>query len=468
MPLANEVMPSPQPGTMVWDKDHVRMPCDSNCQYVEIDTSGNKILRSRWVLIKELLLEKPIQSSYELESVIKSYNMKHKTFWDFSTLHELFQVHYQSEKTKEFFSIILPNIINLALELPKIIQSPIPLLKEGMNRSISMSQQQAASLLANAFLCTFPYRNNEKKNLEFSNYPEINFNRLFGCRGQNIIEKLKCVFNYFERFFRSKIFNVITFQRISNNGYQWQNCEFPLYSTKFHISSTGKIEDSPGMIQVDFANRFIGGGVLSHGAVQEEIRFLMSPEMIVAKLFTESLSDNETLLMIGCEQFNKYTGYASNFKFDGDFFDQTPFDSHRRRKTRVVAIDALFYKNFYDQFKEQTIRRELNKAYVGFKGYEKSPIATGLWGCGAFNGYTIRSALIQLMACTVIQKYLVFYTFGNELVKNEIADIFMFLCQNNVTVEQLYKVLLRYRYDGDPNDPTKLVMFIKKEIENKN
>lgn len=52
-------------------------------------------------------------------------------------------------------------------------------------------------------------------------------------------------------------------------------------------------------MQVDFASRWIGGGVLSSGLVQEEILFLMSPELIVSRLFTERLADNECLIITG-------------------------------------------------------------------------------------------------------------------------------------------------------------------------
>lgn len=45
-----------------------------------------------------------------------------------------------------------------------------------MNHSITMSQEQIASLLANAFFCTFPRRNAKMKS-EYSSYPDINFNR---------------------------------------------------------------------------------------------------------------------------------------------------------------------------------------------------------------------------------------------------------------------------------------------------
>ncbi len=51
--------------------------------------------------------------------------------------------------------------------------------------------------------------------------------------------------------------------------------------------------------QVDFANKYLGGGVLRHGCVQEEIRFLLCPEMLVSKLVTEELDNNECLIMTG-------------------------------------------------------------------------------------------------------------------------------------------------------------------------
>ena len=46
---------------------------------------------------------------------------------------------------------------------------------------------------------------------------------------------------------------------------------------------------------MDFANKYIGGGVLGHGLVQEEIRFIVAPELIVTLLLTEELSDDECL-----------------------------------------------------------------------------------------------------------------------------------------------------------------------------
>ena len=65
--------------------------------------------------------------------------------------------------------------------------------------------------------------------------------------------------------------------------------------------------------QVDFANKFLGGGVLGQGCVQEEIRFLICPEMLISRLFTECLEKNECLLMIGMG--NQSKSDVSVFKY---------------------------------------------------------------------------------------------------------------------------------------------------------
>lgn len=53
------------------------------------------------------------------------------------------------------------------------------------------------------------------------------------------------------------------------------------------------------VLQVDFANRMVGGGVTGMGLVQEEIRFLINPELIVSRLFTEALDHDECLIITG-------------------------------------------------------------------------------------------------------------------------------------------------------------------------
>ena len=63
--------------------------------------------------------------------------------------------------------------------------------------------------------------------------------------------------------------------------------------SKLRVDVLGTIEDpiNQGMLEVDFANAFVGGGALSQGCVQEEIRFVICPELIIARLFTERQVD---------------------------------------------------------------------------------------------------------------------------------------------------------------------------------
>lgn len=79
--------------------------------------------------------------------------------------------------------------------------------------------------------------------------------------------------------------------------------------------------------------------MLGLGCVQEEIRFVICPELMVTMLVTEELDDTEALIISGIERYSKYKGYSNTFKWLGDFVDETPWDSSRRRLTSIVAID---------------------------------------------------------------------------------------------------------------------------------
>jgi len=116
----------------------------------------------------------------------------------------------------------------------------------------------------------------------------------------------------------------ITFRRqILRQRPNWDQASSPL--TDVTIIDQGTIEDDAvGALQVDFANKLIGGGVLGHGCVQEEIRFTICPELAVARLFTAELQDNECLVVIGAERYSAYSGYADTFQYTGDYVDKTP------------------------------------------------------------------------------------------------------------------------------------------------
>lgn len=51
--------------------------------------------------------------------------------------------------------------------------------------------------------------------------------------------------------------------------------------------------------------------MLGHGCVQEEIRFVICPELMISMLFTEVLRPNEALMMIG-EWFSSFVCLVLN------------------------------------------------------------------------------------------------------------------------------------------------------------
>ncbi|KAL8446689.1 hypothetical protein Emag_004637 [Eimeria magna] len=166
------------------------------------------------------------------------------------------------------------------------------------------------------------------------------------------------------------------------------------------VDVNGDILLSDGELQVDFADRFVGGlSVFAGHVAQEELFFAVRPELLVVMLFLQTLADDEALVVKGAESFVLYTGYEHTFNvFDPENIPSgshwsvhglTPLDSLGRRETTVVAIDALEVKWDFDmQYSESNIKRELLKATLGFYGdpFEeliantRAPVATGKWG----------------------------------------------------------------------------------------
>jgi len=433
-----------------WNKSHVRMPCSPDNMYPTLD----KKIQKRWELIEGTLLQ-PFQTSKDLEEAILVYNHHYKGKWNFESWHSYCNIHLNDAEREDLFTNLIPNMVNLALQLPHIVTQSPKLLQHGVARSLTLSQHQASCLLANAFFCTYP-RRNSLKNSEYSSYPDINFSRLFrGIKdvvNQVKTEKLKTILNYFQRILKETPCGTITFTRKVLNESSIPSWE---HSTKemcdLYVTAQGTIEDEGNdFLQVDFANRMIGGGVVGEGCVQEEIRFLICPELILARLFTEKLEPNESLLITGIERFSSYSGYAQTFKFKGNYNDYTPSDRWGRRYTQVIAIDAHVFHCYSDQFQSVSLQREVEKALCGFleeKTLNKtgfSGIATGNWGCGAFGGDIHLKALLQLIASAIAERDLIYFTFGDKTFKNDLDEMHSFIKLYNITVGQLWNMLLRY------------------------
>uniref|UniRef100_UPI0037E7BB1D poly(ADP-ribose) glycohydrolase-like n=1 Tax=Semicossyphus pulcher TaxID=241346 RepID=UPI0037E7BB1D len=442
-------VPVPYPARFkdTWDDIHVKMPCSSMSLFPVVDEETLEAQnKSRWELIKETL-NNNFTSPGDLKNAILKYSASNAKKWDFTALSSYCTKVLEPDAAQHLFDSLLPDMVQLALRASELCTKPIPLLKEGMNHSITMSQEQVACLLANAFFCTFPRRNSRRS--EYFNYPDINFFRLFEGSSSRKIEKLKTLMCYFKSFTEQKPTGLVTFTRKSlDKPLNWKSSQTRL--TKLHITCEGTIEDDGnGMLQVDFANQFVGGGVTSSGLVQEEIRFLINPELIVARLFTEALDHNECLIITGTQQYSKYTGYSQTYKWDGIHQDATQSDGWQRRCTEIVAIDALHFKSFLEQFQPQRINRELNKAFCGFARPEDqsqnlSAVATGNWGCGVFGGDTRLKALLQMLAAAEAGRDVAYFTFGDSQLMTDVHNMHSFLTQRKISVGEVYDLLGQY------------------------
>lgn len=102
------------------------------------------------------------------------------------------------------------------------------------------------------------------------------------------------------------------------------------------------------------------------------------------------------------------------------------------------------------QFYEADSLRELNKAYVGFKGdskeeetkAERKVVVTGKWGCGAYNGNTEMKFILQWIACSAHGRETIFTTFGEKDCANlpKIVEKF-----EGKTIGELYKEIIAMR-----------------------
>ena len=86
---------------------------------------------------------------------------------------------------------------------------------------------------------------------------------------------------------------------------------------------------------MDFANKFIGGGSFNTGSVQEEILFLIYPELSVSVLICERMLDHEAYFIGNVKRFSDYTGYGKTLEFSKAYVDGGKKD--------IIAIDALCF-----------------------------------------------------------------------------------------------------------------------------
>lgn len=314
-------------------------------------------------------------------------------------VHFLVDIATEQER-EEFLRRTLPAIVDLALALGDLKPA------EGFYYCIQqrgsetrLSRRFVASLVAHLLLCTLPHAGNLSLN-------QTDFATFFAVLGSSKGEdsqtaKLRCILHYFNRLAADAASSGpsgrITFTRkmLAHDEMPvletWQDSRIQL--CPLVLRAEGLIEEAgSNALQVDFANRFIGGGVLGGGCVQEEIRFCICPELLASLVFMESMEDNEAIAIAGFEQFSRYHGYGWGLRYAGDFRDSAQKYSCGDIKTSLVAIDATpmdemrtqeggvaSYVHDY-QYTNPALLRELNKAYIGFLQTQEGSTSNGIRG----------------------------------------------------------------------------------------
>ncbi|KAH7387892.1 hypothetical protein KP509_16G047300 [Ceratopteris richardii] len=413
---------------------------------------------------------------------------------------------------KNFFEEVLPSIADLAFRMPVLMNDhfkqsmsvtpKIPLinlrlLKPQYSGLVYISQELVAALLACMFLCLYPRKGRAEARL-----PDINFDGLFesiSIQMPQQEQKVHCILHYFTRVTHCIPKGMLSFERkvLPRGQESLMHCTIRQPNQSFWSESSssfcplkvikdGNIEDhNSNALEVDFANCYLGGGVLRLGCVQEEIRFLISPELIAGMLFMPAMQANESIEIRGAERYSCHTGYSSSFCFAGDYVDTKPRDALGRRRTCIVAIDALMMPG-KRQYEDKLMLREVNKAFCGFldqmeplllsisfcytkevhqKGsytdggcgisddadrvlvkdeFSTLGIATGNWGCGAFGGdMELKSILQWIAASQAGRPFLTYFSFGvpEGGSLQQVAD---WIISEGWSVGELWNVLVDY------------------------
>ncbi|MCD9558726.1 hypothetical protein HAX54_016262 [Datura stramonium] len=295
----------------------------------------------------------------------------------------------------KWFEEVVPKLADLLLRLPSLLETHYEKADGGIVKGVNtglrllesqqpgivfLSQELVGALLACSFFCLFPTSDRGAKHLPMINFDHL-FAYLYDHYDEKLENKLKCILHYFERIGSLMPPGYVSFERkvlaLEHGTFSfpypkenfWNQSSISL--CPFKISNSGFIEDqSSEAIEVDFANKYLGGGALSRGCIQEEIRFMINPELIAGMLFLPCMADNEAIEIVGTERFSNYTGYASSFRFNGDHVDKKEIDVLGRLKRRIIAIDALSSPG-KRQYRVECLLREINKALCGFLDHFK-------------------------------------------------------------------------------------------------
>lgn len=362
---------------------------------------------------------------------------------------------YHPNEALEFLKVI-KYLSQLALDTGNILPQTIPLLKKMQNMNIvELTRKQVALIFLLSFFDVLPTTfskllNNFKVSdtLRAGNGVQFEIGRFF----LNYLTIIGRWLSGNDQILEEKI--IFARVNINRNNFDFQTMNnYNLCPVNF--IQQGSLFYGNASYCVDFGNKYIGGGILKGGSVQEEILFAINPEATVAMLFMEEMDENDAIGIFNTIQYSNYKGYGQTLMFDG-----TSIYGYNNiiKRNRIIAMDAekndKQLNNVDINNYQRIINRDIYKAFAGFylttldMGCEKS-IATGNWGCGVYNGIFELKFLEQWIAASFsgVQR-LDYYTFGKEEMQ-KVINCYEFIKNKFVTASNLYRSLMYYKLDAN-------------------
>lgn len=367
---------------------------------------------------------------------------------------------YFPQESFDFLSVY-NELAKLVLNMGNVLPQSIQILKKFTALSkIELTRKQVALLFCLSFFGVLPVNTSNLLNkftvsqvLYANSGPQFQFGRCF-------LNYLKTI-GYWLKENNPILDEKVIYIRENINRNDWNFANLNLISLcQINFCPLGSLTEGNATYCVDFANKFIGGGVLKGGAVQEEILFGLDPEAIVALLFMEEMDDNDGIGIFNTIQYSKNKGYGKTFEFFGSNIDGSS-NMYNVKRHRIIAIDAARddkrlnqLTNFEQHIYQSIICRDIYKALAGFNlinqdyGFEKS-IATGNWGCGVFNGIHELKFVEQWIAAsfTGVQR-LDYYTF-NKIEMQNALKYYEFIKNKYKSAYNLFYALVNNKFDAE-------------------
>jgi hypothetical protein len=288
---------------------------------------------------------------------------------------------------------------------------------------VDVSAKDTFLVLAMAFLDRLRITGRDSKVA----YQQLDMTGLFNGR----VAKLTCLVNYFVKGLTNQPFllqRTLTFYHKGTTSPP-PDTEHYIYAPADVVAGAPNIEDVPGAVFADFANRRFGGGVMGTGAVQEEIQLIIHPEALLGRALFEPMAPTGACVVMGAVRVSDYSGYGRGGRFGVNAFTYAgtvqydrnqPLDGDGRALTEILAFNAKDFKGgIRDQYGGRNIIGEFQRAAAAFSENPLTdkavPIVTGLWGSGDYGGDPVLKTLLQTAAASATGRSIILVRVGDKV-----------------------------------------------------